>query len=96
MQLCYSFLSVILHNPQIKASSVFSTQLMTPHANGSQNLPLPDDLARLKPDQVQVVTKELRVSSAPNRVPPVSYSKVRGIRSIQVIIFADFPQALLD
>ena len=45
------------------ASSVFSTQLMTPHANSSQNLPLPDDLARLKLDQVQVVTKEPRVSS---------------------------------
>ena len=65
---------MIPDNPEIKASSVFRTQLMTPHANSSQHLPLPDDLARLKPDQVQVVAKEPRVSSSPIRVPPVYYA----------------------
>lgn len=64
---------VIPDNPEIKASSVFRTQLMTPHANSSQNLPLPDDLARLKPDQVQVVAKEPRGNI--EDIKPADHSK---------------------
>lgn len=52
-------------NPEIKATAVFRSQLMNPQAAGnSAHLALPEDLARLKPEQVQVVAKEPRVSSA--------------------------------
>lgn len=60
---CHSVVSVVPENPEIKASAVFRSQLMTPHNANGTHLPLPDDLARLKPDQVQVVAKEPRVGT---------------------------------
>jgi hypothetical protein len=56
--------TVVPENPEIKATAVFRSQLMNPPSVGnSGHLALPDDLARLKPEQVQVVAKEPRVSS---------------------------------
>lgn len=60
---CHSVVSVVPENPEIKASAVFRSQLMTPHNANGPHLPMPDDLARLKPDQVQVVAKEPRVGT---------------------------------
>lgn len=64
---------VVPENPEIKASAVFRSQLMTPHNANGPHLPLPDDLARLKADQVQVVAKEPRGNI--EDIKPADHSK---------------------